>query len=370
MTPFFRWLFSVFFAAPARLAGRFWLAWFGFFAWLIRRLVRRFSGQATPPATPSPLGLPADEPPDKATAEPAAADPLDASGMRDGQYSCAFGKRQYKLFVPAPLAPLAPLAASPSAPPRPLLVMLHGCKQNPADFATGTRMNALAQAAQCLVLYPAQTRWANPYGCWNWFSPQHQMRGFGEPAILAGMVQAVLAEHAADARRVYVAGLSAGAAMAVNLAHAYPELFAALGVHSGLAYGVAQDASGAMQAMKQGDQAAARVTLTVPMVVFQGSADPVVHPRNAALLLAQAGWPNEAAAQTQQGQVPSGHAYTCQHYGADSAAAVYWQVNGLGHAWSGGDAAGSFADPQGPDASAEMLRFFLAQPARRQAAPG
>ncbi len=278
--------------------------------------------------------------------------------MRDGQYTCAFGKRRYKLFVPTPSASDVP------APPRPLLVMLHGCKQSPADFATGTRMNALAQAAQCLVLYPAQTRWANPYGCWNWFSTQHQLRGFGEPAILAGMVQAVLAEHAADAQRVYAAGLSAGAAMAVNLAHAYPELFAAIGVHSGLAYGVAHDASGAMQAMKLGDQAPARITLTVPMVVFQGSADAVVHPRNAPALLAQAGWADASVAQTQKGQVPNGHAYTCQHYGAAKMAAQYWEVNGLGHAWSGGDAAGSFTDPQGPDASAEMLRFFLAQPAR------
>lgn len=286
--------------------------------------------------------------------------------MREGQYTCAFGARRYQLFVPTPVP------SNQAAVLRPLIVMLHGCKQNPADFAAGTRMNTLAQAAQCLVLYPAQSRWDNPYGCWNWFSPQHQLRGVGEPAILAGMVQAVQSEYQADARRVYVAGLSAGAAMAVNLAHTYPELFAAVGAHSGLAYGAAYDASSAMQAMKEGHPTPAQVKLALPLILFQGDADTVVHPRNAQALLAQTAWAEQPVEQSQVSENASGLAHTCTRYGAAgqhdamhhapalAPALEFWQVKGLGHAWSGGHAQGSFTDPQGPDASAEMLRFFLA----------
>lgn len=324
-------------------------------------------GKATAESAPAPptkkARKPAAKPAAKRTAKAAApSGAADAAGdFLDGVFASAFGRRNYKLFVPAGQA----------AAHRPLLLMLHGCKQTPADFAAGTRMNALAQAAGCLVLYPAQSRWRNPYGCWNWFKPSDQHRNVGEPALLASMVQAVVAEQHADASRVYVAGLSAGAAMAVNLVQTYPELFAAVGVHSGLAYGVAYDTATALQAMRHGDRPAAAIHLSVPIIVFHGDSDSVVVPRNADALLAQAGWHREAAQQRQTGQVTGGYAYTQTQFaamqlGATTGASApvqieYWQVQGLGHAWSGGDAAGSFTDPLGPDASAQMLRFFLAQ---------
>ena len=148
-----------------------------------------------------------------------------------GRFSHGGASREFKLYVP-PGAGREPL---------PLVVMLHGCTQDPDDFAAGTAMNEVARAKGFYVLYPAQSRGANPQGCWNWFKHNHQQRGRGEPALLAGMTRQVMAQHAIDPRRVYVAGLSAGGAMAAILGCAYPELFAAVGVHSGLAAGSAND---------------------------------------------------------------------------------------------------------------------------------
>ncbi|MFM9880580.1 MAG: alpha/beta hydrolase family esterase [Burkholderiaceae bacterium] len=357
----------------------FWRTWFAWVVWFWRLLTGLLQPKdALPPEPQSRSETPSDKPTtapalrnwraSSARKKPALAAALaDISQFIDGQFTSALGQRSYKLFIPA-----APDGGA-APPKRPLIVMLHGCKQDPDDFATGTRMNALAQSAQCLVLYPAQSRWVNPYGCWNWFNPGDQQRGLGEPALLAGMAQAVAAEHQADAGRIYAAGLSAGGAMAVTLAHTYPELFAAIGVHSGLAYGVARDVQSAMQAMKLGDQTAAAVKLTLPMIVFQGDADDVVHPRNADALLAQAGYEGAlalASASRPQDAASAGHACTCVRFGSETSApgeampVEYWQVKGLGHAWSGGDAVGSFTDPLGPDASAQMLRFFLAQKPR------
>ena len=299
----------------------------------------------------------------------------------DGVFSNEAGQRDYKLYIPAPTAGGARNGKASSK--RPLVVMLHGCKQDPDDFAAGTRMNPLADSQQVLVLYPAQARSANGFGCWNWFNRDDQERGAGEPAILAGMIQDVVAKHAVDPQRVYVAGLSAGGAMALILARTYPELLAAAGVHSGLAYGVAQDMITAMGVMKRGPGKRAlaapakvgkkgtKLAASVPLIVFHGDNDDTVHPLNGEQVIEQALAASPvvqggqgAGIVLEQGKVAGGRAYTrtLHSNGTAAARAEHWLVHGAGHAWAGGDAHGSFTDPQGPDASREMLRFFLERP--------
>ena len=263
----------------------------------------------------------------------------------------------FKLYLP-------PRAAGATAP-MPLVLMLHGCTQNPDDFATGTRMNTLARTAGAAVLYPAQTQHANAQGCWNWFKPQHQQRGRGEPACLAALTRSVMAQHAIDPARVYVAGLSAGGAMADILGRAYPELFAAVGVHSGLPTGAASDLMSALGTMRSGPAAVpAGAGAMPPLIVFHGDADATVHVRNGAAVAASALGANPPAAARQQGRSASGRAFTrTDHPAADGRNAVeHWVLHGAAHAWSGGSAQGSYTDPTGVDASAEMLRFFLAHP--------
>jgi poly(hydroxyalkanoate) depolymerase family esterase len=273
--------------------------------------------------------------------------------------------------------------------PMPLVLMLHGCTQNPQDFATGTGMNAAAAPANALVLYPAQPGRANPKGCWNWFRPTDQQRGAGEPAVLVAMVREVMARHAVDARRVYVAGLSAGGAMAALLGREYPDLFAAVGVHSGLRAGAAHNVMGALSAMKNGAKpgpaahAGSRQSATPdlpprPIIVFHGDADGTVHARNGeqlinAALASAIGGACNAQQEEQTGQSPGGKGYTRTVYyrTADSAGpaapgktavAEHWVLHGGGHAWAGGHADGSHTDPGGVNATQEMLRFFLAHP--------
>jgi poly(hydroxyalkanoate) depolymerase family esterase len=282
--------------------------------------------------------------------------------------------RDYRLYVP----PGARAGALP------LVVMLHGCKQDPDDFAAGTAMNRRAAEQGFIVLYPAQATSANAGGCWNWFKPDHQQRDRGEPALIASLTQAVTKAHDADPRRVYVAGLSAGGAMAAVLGQAYPELFAAVGVHSGLPVGAARDVMSALTVMKSGaasGQALARASTpaasapssapfsapstplaTVPTIVFHGDRDTTVHPRNgdqlvAALLRAGAG----TAPAIEPGVSAQGRRFTrTVHRDAQGLARVeHWLLHGAGHAWSGGDPSGSYADPDGPDATREMLRFFF-----------
>lgn len=279
-----------------------------------------------------------------------------------GSFTCAAGTRRYRLYVPS----------RPATGPRPLIVMLHGCKQDAADFAAGTAMNRLGEDGNCLVLYPEQERGANSSNCWNWFETAHQARDAGEPSILAGMTRQVMQEHGADPSRVYVAGLSAGGAMAAVMGAAYPELYAAVGVHSGLPVGAARDLMSGLNAMKgaaKGKRAAA-LRRPVPLIVFHGDQDHVVHASNGAALMQQFAQ-DASGAPLRQVDAPAGAetqrraTRTTALDAAGKVAAEYWVVHGAGHAWAGGDPAGSYVDAGGPDASAEMLRFFLSQAASR-----
>ena len=251
----------------------------------------------------------------------------------------------------------------------PLVVMLHGCTQNPQDFA--------AAPANALVLYPAQPPSANHNGCWNWFVPEHQQRDQGEPDLLVAMLRYVRERHPVDAKRVYAAGLSAGGAMAALLGREYPEVFAAIGVHSGLQAGAANNMMAALSAMKTGAklgphvQQPARADRAPALIVFHGDADGTVNAKNGEQLVQATlntlhGGPATAQRQTQQGQSPAGQPFTKTVYSADNAVvAEHWLLHGAGHAWSGGHASGSHTDARGVDATGEMLRFFLEHPHAR-----
>lgn len=269
-----------------------------------------------------------------------------------GSYANHAGSRQYKLYVPS----------SYHGQAMPLLVMLHGCTQDPDDFAAGTQMNQLAEEQQYFVLYPAQSQSANQAKCWNWFSAIDQQRGQGEPSIIAGMTEQVMAQYPVIAEQVYVAGLSAGGAMAVIVGTLYPNLFAAVGVHSGLPYGSAQDLPSALTAMKRGasSMSVASAPAAQPIIVFHGDSDTTVNPRNGEQVMAQRLSPQQGQADIRSGDVPNGHRYTrTTHTGADGKPlGEHWLVHGAGHAWSGGSADGSYTDARGPNASREMLRFF------------
>jgi poly(hydroxyalkanoate) depolymerase family esterase len=270
------------------------------------------------------------------------------------------GKRRYKLYVPARHRPDANM---------PLLLMLHGCTQSPDDFAAGTRMNALAEQHGFLVAYPAQPANANGSKCWNWFRPGDQTREGGEPALLAALAQSIAREYGADSTRVFVAGLSAGAAMAVILGATYPDVFAAVGSHSGLPYRAAHDVPSAFAAMGGGDVASAPIddlpargsAVVTPLIVFQGDRDKTVAPGNADRLVRQAIANAAALAPHVSEGKGTGRRYTRTTYTTMRGDPLVesWQVHGGGHAWSGGSVDGTFTDPQGPDASAEMVRFFL-----------
>ncbi len=305
----------------------------------------------------------------------------DEGSTQTGSHSEAELTRSYLLYLP----PAA--SAGPSGMPMPLVVMLHGCTQDPADFALGTGMNTLAHEQGFAVLYPAQAQDANPQRCWNWFKHSHQRRGHGEAAVLAGMTCAVIAEHGLDARRIYVAGLSAGGAMAAIVGQAYPDLYAAVGIHSGLASGAACDLMSALSAMKNGPKAppsapgpvhrgepgdAAIGTVSalapLPTIVFHGDGDAVVHPGNGsqaiAVALGEIQHSDTDAAEApvvEHGVSAQGRRYTRTIYAGAAGTAVqaeHWVVHGGGHAWSGGSAQGSYTDPSGPDATREMWRFF------------
>jgi poly(hydroxyalkanoate) depolymerase family esterase len=300
----------------------------------------------------------------------------DGGRFTSGTYTNQAGTRSYKLYVPS----------SYRGQPLPLVVMLHGCTQNPDDFAAGTRMNLLAETHQCLVVYPAQSTAANNSACWNWFETADQERDLGEPSIIAGLTRQILDSHRVNPKKIYVAGLSAGGAMAMTMAMTYPDLYAAVGVHSGLPYKAARDLPSAFQAMHSGENSPGvrhipgasgmrPHTTPVPAIIFHGDRDTTVHPRNGIQVIAQCA-PSHARrgappvegrtprVTVEKGRIPNGHTFTRTTYHCTSGRpmAEHWLVHGAGHAWSGGSSHGSYTDPKGPDASKEMLRFFNDHP--------
>jgi poly(hydroxyalkanoate) depolymerase family esterase len=275
----------------------------------------------------------------------------------EAAYSNPAGSRAYKLYIPSRYHGQA----------LPLIVMLHGCTQSPDDFAAGTRMNVIAEEQACLVVYPAQPSDATPAKCWNWFRPTDQRRGQGEPSLIAGITRQVMRDYWVDPQRVYIGGLSAGAAAAAVMGATYPDLYAAIGVHSGLACGAANDLPSAFVAMRQCDLAVGNTSAVlgdgpvVPTIVFHGDRDTTVHPRNSDRVIALSMGTTNTQKMVHRGRAPGGHAYTRTIHANASGQAIFehWEIHGAGHAWSGGSPSGSYTDPRGPDAAKEMVRFFL-----------
>ena len=303
----------------------------------------------------------------------------DGGSFDRGSFANESGERDYQLYVPDSLD-----ARSAS-----LVVMLHGCGQDAEDFAAGTRMNALAARENFLVLYPEQDSSANRAGCWNWFEPSERGRGGEEPSIIAGATEEVADEYGVDPRRIYVAGLSAGGAMSTVVAAAYPDLYAAVGVHSGLEYGAADGALSVVLAQRSGgpdpdrqgrlafESARPAEARVLPAIVFHGEEDAVVDVENAHQALSQWAQTNDYADDgvdddgvtdepddALPGQTPGGYDHVRYVYEGPGGDVLMekWIVEDLGHAWSGGDTEGSFTDPEGPNASEEMVRFFRQHP--------
>lgn len=275
--------------------------------------------------------------------------------FRQDRFSCAAGARDYRTYVPSTAA------GGVSG----VVVMLHGCTQTPEDFAIGTGLNALAEQHGFVVIYPQQSRGDNAQSCWNWFSRKDQQRDLGEPAILAGITRHVAAEHNVPGTRAFVAGLSAGAAMAVILGDTYPDVFCAVGAHSGLPFGAAKDVPSAFTAMAgQAPETRARTrnSVKLPTIIFHGTADTTVHPSNGDRIARHVvdHSPPGTIEMLEQG-TSAGRSFDRTILTTSNGATLmeHWSVDGLGHAWSGGQPGGSYTEANGPDASTEMIRFFL-----------
>jgi poly(hydroxyalkanoate) depolymerase family esterase len=280
----------------------------------------------------------------------------DGARFEQRVFANAAGSRHYKLYVPSRHIGEA----------LPLVVMLHGCTQSPDDFAAGTRMNDVAEEHTFLVAYPAQSRSANISKCWNWFNANDQQRDRGEPSIIAGITREIVSEFQVEPGRVYIAGLSAGGAAAVIMGSAYPDLYAGIGVHSGLACGAASDLPSAFAAMRTG--AAARlphhngVRTIIPTIVFHGDRDTTVNLVNGDEVITQARAAAYLRAEVIQGEAGGLHYTRTAHVDEGGRPVLeQWVLHGGGHAWSGGSTVGSYTDPRGPDASREMIRFFFDQ---------
>jgi poly(hydroxyalkanoate) depolymerase family esterase len=284
--------------------------------------------------------------------EKARRSPPRSGTFEDHSFSNAAGRRRYKLYVPS----------SYKGEATPLIIMLHGCTQSPEDFAAGTRMNGLAEEQTFIVAYPEQSKSANAAKCWNWFNASQQQRGHGEPSLIAGITRQIMRDFAIAPERIYIAGLSAGGAAAAVMGATYPDLYAAVGIHSGLACGAAHDMPSAFAAMQHGRIASSdadQTGPTVPTIVFHGDRDTTVNPVNADHIIAQSG-ASTLTTKVSRGKSSGGLGYT-RTIGIDSAGRIVleqWVLHGAGHAWSGGSAEGSYTEPRGPDASREMLRFF------------
>jgi poly(hydroxyalkanoate) depolymerase family esterase len=285
----------------------------------------------------------------------------DGAQFEQRLFQNASGSRPYKLYIPSGYAA--------STKDIPLIVMLHGCTQSADDFAAGTRMNDLAEEEVFLVAYPEQIQSANPSRCWNWFNAAEQQRSGSEASLIAGITRQIVAEFRVDPKRVFIAGLSAGGAAATIMGASYPDLYAAVGVHSGLACGAARDMPSAFVAMRKGGHRGSgkRESTFVPTIVFHGDADKTVHSINGEQVISQSISHATIAPTVEHGRSPGGVSYTRKIW-RDAAANTHseqWLLHGTGHAWSGGSASGSYTDPRGPDASREMIRFFLSNPMRR-----
>jgi len=280
-----------------------------------------------------------------------------------GEFTCPQGTLAYRLYTPQG----SPLRRMP------LVVMLHGCSQTAVDFAIGTGMNRLADELGFIVLYPQQNQSANLARCWNWHNPDNQARGRGEPAVIAALTRHAMGLSRANPARIYIAGLSAGGAAAAITGAAYCDLFVAIGVHSGVAQGQIRSLASAISAMRGRKASAppAKLRRPPPTIVFHGDQDRVVHPSNAGAFLVnlENSKPGPLLSQSYAGTSAHGRAFTRKVYKSTRGEILLedWTVHGSGHGWSGGHAGGSYTDPAGPDASREMLRFFLAR--RRQGSP-
>ncbi|KRE13880.1 hypothetical protein ASE63_17890 [Bosea sp. Root381] len=289
---------------------------------------------------PSPMSRP--------TRPPAGDDPRFTSRS----LTSAAGTLGYKLYVP-----------EHSDREVALVVMLHGCTQDPDDFARGTRMNQLAEEFGLIVAYPHQPRSANANGCWNWFDRRHQAAGSGEPAMLAALARTLSQEFGIAPERVFAAGLSAGAAMADVLAETYPDVFSRVGLHSGLPHLAAHDVMSAFAAMK-GDGKSGRRGAPGHVsrkIIIHGTADTTVHCSNGDEIFEGMRSRHRGSSIVLNDDKTAGRKATRQILlgASGETLAEYLQIEGAGHAWSGGDAGGSYADPIGPDASREMVAFFL-----------